>query len=50
MMQDEVDEEHGEIIRNEIDAFSEMFITWVNTFQKMNILTTGDCTFNNHQL
>lgn len=34
MMQGEVDEEHGEIIRNEIDAFREMFITWVNTFQR----------------
>ncbi len=34
MMEGEVDEEHGEIIRNEIDNFREMFINWVNTFQK----------------
>lgn len=34
VMQGEVDKEHGEIIRNEIDAFREMFIAWVNTFQK----------------
>lgn len=34
MMEGEVDEEHGELIRNEIDSFREMFITWVNTFQK----------------
>ncbi|MEJ7676574.1 MAG: hypothetical protein WKG06_01605 [Segetibacter sp.] len=34
MMEGEVDVEHGEIIRNEIDNFREMFIIWVNTFQK----------------
>lgn len=34
MMEGEVDEEHGEIIRNEIDAFRQMFISWVNTFEK----------------
>lgn len=33
-MQGELDEEHAEIIRNEIDAFRELFITWVNTFEK----------------
>jgi hypothetical protein len=34
MMEGEVDEEYGEIIRNEIDTFRGMFIKWVNTFQK----------------
>ncbi len=34
MLQDEVEEEHGEAIRNEIDVFRELFIKWVNTFKK----------------
>ncbi len=34
MMEGEADEEHGEIIRNEIDAFRQMFIAWINTFEK----------------
>jgi len=34
IVEGEVDEEHGEIIRNEIDVFRGMFVTWVNTFQK----------------
>lgn len=34
MMEGEVDEEQGEIIRNEIDAFRQIFIIWINTFEK----------------
>ncbi len=34
MMEGEVDEEHGEIMRNEIEALQQMFITWINTFEK----------------
>lgn len=34
MVEGEVDEEHGEIIRHEIDVFRELFKTWVNTFEK----------------
>lgn len=34
MMEGEVDEEHGEIIRNEIDAFRQMFTIWIKTFKK----------------
>lgn len=34
MMEGEVDEEQGEIIRNEIDAFRQIFIILINTFEK----------------
>ncbi len=34
MVEEEVDEEHGEIIRQEIDVFREPFKQWVNTFEK----------------
>jgi len=34
MIEGDVDEEHGEIIRKEIDVFRELFKKWVNTFEK----------------
>ena len=34
MVQGAIDEHHGEAIRDEIDVFRELFIDWVNTFQK----------------
>ncbi len=34
MIEGEVDEEHGEIIRNEIDEFRQLYKHWVSTFKK----------------
>lgn len=34
IVQGELDEEHGETIRDEIDVFRELFKKWVNTFEK----------------
>lgn len=34
MVEGEVDEEHGHIIRDEIDVFRDLFRFWVSTFEK----------------
>ena len=34
MMEREIEEDYGEIIRNEIDAFRELFKTWIVTLEK----------------
>ncbi|MDB5247401.1 MAG: hypothetical protein JWQ40_1795 [Segetibacter sp.] len=34
MIEGEIDEQHGETIREEIDAFRELFVQWVNSFEK----------------
>jgi hypothetical protein len=34
MAEDVIEEVHGQIIRDEIDKFRELFKTWVSTFQK----------------
>lgn len=34
MSEGEIDKEYGEIIRNEIEIFKELFRKWVNTFEK----------------
>jgi hypothetical protein len=34
VIEGEIDEEHGELIRTEIDVFREMFISWVKSFKK----------------
>jgi hypothetical protein len=34
MMEEAIDEKHGEIVREEIDTFRLLFKQWVNTFQK----------------
>jgi hypothetical protein len=34
IMEGEIEEEHGEAIIHEIEVFRELFIKWVNTFEK----------------
>ncbi|MEO6584205.1 MAG: hypothetical protein ABIO05_07760 [Ferruginibacter sp.] len=34
MSDGEIANEYGELIRNEIEVFKELFRTWVNTFEK----------------
>jgi hypothetical protein len=34
VIEGEIDEEHGELIRTEIEVFREMFISWVKSFKK----------------
>ncbi len=34
MAEGAIEEAHGEVIRNEIDKFRELFIQWVSTFEK----------------
>ncbi len=34
MIEEKIDEEHGEIIRNEIDEFRKLYKHWLSTFEK----------------